>query len=133
MKKISIIAIFSLLVTIHISANAADKTAPIKYLMSIDYPAGAQGKQHYLAWVKSNAAVLKSYKEVESIVSYDNYYGANPHRLVEFNFSNMQNATKYWSYPKVHKVLQDLPKHSSVVKINVFIKRGDYVNKHRQK
>lgn len=128
MKKLGIIAIFSLLVTVYMNANAVDKGTSIKYLISVDYLAGEEGKQRYLKWVKDNAEILKSYQEVKSITSYDNYYGVTPHRLVEFNFSDMQSAAKFWSYPEVYKILQDLPKHSSVAKVDVFIKRGDYVN-----
>ncbi|SMM98605.1 hypothetical protein SPONL_2262 [uncultured Candidatus Thioglobus sp.] len=127
MKKLSIIAIFSLLVMAHINVNAADKGAPIRYLISIDYLAGEDGKQRYLKWVKDNVEVLTSFEEAKSITAYDNYYGVTPHRIVEFNFADMQSAAKYWSYPAVYKILQDLPNHSSIAKIGAFIKRGEYV------
>ena len=127
MKKLNTtLAILSLLITPHIWADTTNQTQTIKYLMSIDYPAGINGKQLYLKWVKNNVGTFKSYPEVKSIASYDNYYGTNPHRLVEFNFSDMQSATKYWSRPKIYKILQNLPNHSSVAKIDVFIKRGEY-------
>lgn len=133
MKKLNImIMALSLLVPIYADAN--DKqTESIKYLLSIDYPTGVNAKQTYLEWVKSNVPVLQSYPEVKNIISYDNYYGVNPHRLVEFYFTDMQSAGRYWSYPKVRKVLQDLSNHSGVAKVNIFIKRGEYQHKRQQK
>ena len=63
----------------------------IKYIFSIDYPLGKKGE--YLQWIKSIADILQAPEELQSISSYDNYYGGSPHRFIEFEFANMMAAT----------------------------------------
>jgi len=43
--------------------------APVKYVVSVDYPVG--GKYKYIAWVRSVAEDLKAPDEVRRITSYD--------------------------------------------------------------
>ena len=79
----------------------------IKIVSFVDYPLGK--KAEYLSWVSSIAETLQKPKEVLRIASYDNYYGSNPHRLVEFEFASQEDAQKYWEREDIKKILQDLP------------------------
>lgn len=96
----------------------------VKYVLSVDYPLG--NKAGYLEWVKSVAPTLQAPDEVQRIVSYDNYYGSNPHRLIEMEFANMGDATKYFEREEIRAIMEDLPNHTSRADISIFMLRGDY-------
>jgi hypothetical protein len=97
---------------------------PIKYVFAIDYPLGKKGE--YLEWIKSIAPILQAPEEVKRLASYDNFYGSNPHRLVELEFANIEDAMKYLGREEIKKILGDLPSHSSRARVDVFTLRGDY-------
>ena len=99
-------------------------SSTVKYLILADYPLGK--KAEYLEWIKSVAATLQAPPEIKRLASYDNYYGMNPHRLIEAEFANMEDATKYWERRRIKEIMVDLPNHTSQVHINVFVLRGDF-------
>ena len=66
---------------------------PVKTILLIDYPLG--GKQAYLDWVASVSSTVVGPSQLKTLVSYDNYYGESPHRLVTFEFANQEDATAY--------------------------------------
>ena len=100
------------------------EAVPVKLVWLINYPLG--GKADYIAWVASVAPTLQAPEEVERIASYDNFYGENPHRLVEFEFSSFVDAMTYFNRPDIAQVFSSLPDHSSEATIHVFIQRSDY-------
>ena len=99
-------------------------SSTVKYLILADYPLGK--KAEYLEWIKSVAATLQAPPEIKRLASYDNYYGMNPHRLIEAEFANMEDATKYWARQEIREIMEDLPNHTGQAHINVFVLRSDY-------
>ena len=97
---------------------------PVKLVWLVDYPVG--GKADYIAWIATVAPTLQAPEELKRIASYDNFYGENPHRLVEFEFDSYVDAAAYLSRPDVAAVFEALPDHSSEVSTHVFVKRSDY-------
>ena len=98
----------------------------IKYVYAIDYPLGQ--KRAYLEWVRSIADTLQSPPELRRLTSYDNYFSASPHRLVEFEFDDMAAAATYSERPEITRVLQgELPMYAVNVQISVLKRLGDYV------
>jgi hypothetical protein len=99
--------------------------AMIKYVYAIDYPVGQ--KRAYLEWVRSIADILQGPDEIKRLASYDNYFSASPHRVVEFEFETMADAARYFERKEISRVLQgELPNHASGVQISVLKRLGDY-------
>jgi uncharacterized protein (DUF1330 family) len=96
----------------------------IKVVYSLNYPLGK--KAEYIEWVKSVGASLQAPEELKRIASYDNYNGTNPHRLVEFEFESMTDATKYFEREEFRKIVEDMPNHASDSTVNYFVLRSDY-------
>lgn len=127
MKKISfLILIFSLLMPISYVNAHTQQTGSVKYSLNINFPVGQEGKTKYMLWVAKVVPILNSFDEVQSIVAYDNYFGVNPHRLVEFYFTDIKSAATYWSREEVKEVLKNLPLYSNSVAMSVFVTRADY-------
>ncbi len=98
---------------------------PVKLLWLIDYPEG--GKDAYIAWVASIAAILQAPEEVVRIRSYDNSdVGVSPNRLVEFEFKSFLDAATYLNRPEIAAILEDLPNRSSDTTVHTYILRSDY-------
>jgi len=100
---------------------------PIKYVISVDYPLGR--KQAYLEWIGSIADYLQVSEHVERIASYDNYFGASPHRRIEFEFETMSDAASYWSDPVIADILADIVNHGVDSGSKVLTLRSDYTQK----
>ena len=98
--------------------------APVKLVWLVNYPLG--GKDVYLDWIASVAPTLSAPEEVIRIASYDNYYGENPHRLVEFEFDSFVDAMTYFNMPEIAAVFEELPNRASEVSMHTFIGRSDY-------
>ena len=97
----------------------------IKFVYAIDYPVGQ--KRAYLEWVRSIADILQSPDEIKRLASYDNYFSASPHRVVEFEFASMEDAAHYFERKEISRVLQgELPSHAAHVQISVLKRLGDY-------
>ena len=97
----------------------------IKYVYEIDYPPG--GKDKYLAWVRSIAAVLQAPGELRRLASYDNAYSLTPHRVVEFTFDSPEDAARYFDREEIRLILKsELPAHSANIHIKVLTLRDDY-------
>ena len=100
------------------------EAASVKLVWLINYPTG--GKDAYIAWVASVAPTLQAPEEVRRISSYDNARGANPHRLVEFEFDSFADASTYLNRPDIAAVFEALPNHSSDASTHVYVQRSDY-------
>ncbi len=97
----------------------------IKYVYTIDYPVGQ--KRAYLEWVRSIAETLQAPEELKGLTSYDNFFSASPHRVVEFKFETLADAARYFERKEISRVLQgELPAHASNVHITVLKLLGDY-------
>ncbi len=109
-----------------IAQSSQDKMgkSAVKYVVSVDYPLG--GKAKYIAWVKSIAADLSAPSEVRRITSYDDFFGASPNRVIEFEFDSMQDAGKYFANEKVLAVFQNWNGYGVNAKIQVLSLRSDY-------
>ena len=108
-----------------VEAAAPDmETTPVKFVMLINYPLA--GKEAYLAWVEEVAPILAAPAELQRVASYDNYYGENPHRLVEFEFASFADAMHYMNRPEIAEVFAALPDRTSEVNTYFFIQRSDY-------
>ena len=112
------------LISSRATADQHERQATVKYVFTADYPLGKKGE--YLEWIKSVAPALEAPDDVKRIASYDNYYGSNPHRLVEFEFANMEDATKYFGREELRQIIGDLTNHTSRLSFNAFVLRGDY-------
>jgi hypothetical protein len=97
----------------------------IKYVYEIDYPLGE--KRKYLEWVRSIADTLQAPRELKRLASYDNAFSASPHRVIEFTFSSLEDAGKYFDRKEMVRVFQgELPAHGTNIHIKVLTLRGDY-------
>jgi|SRR6266511_1808485 hypothetical protein len=97
----------------------------IKYVYTIDYPLGQ--KRAYLEWVRSIADTLQAPDELKRLASYDNYFSASPHRVVEFEFDTLEDAAKYFARKEISRIFQaDLPAHGANIGITVLKRLGDY-------
>ena len=99
----------------------------VKYVVSVDYP--LDGKDKYIAWVNRVAEDLKAPGEVRRITSYDDYYGASPHRVVEFEFDTIEDAGKYFANEKVSAVFEVLTNYGLNAKVQMLMLRSDYAPK----
>lgn len=115
-------------VFIHRSDYSKDEhpTRTIKMVYLIDYPLG--GKAAYLEWVASVAPTLSSPAELKRVASYDNYYGASPHRLVEFEFDSIEEVNTYLEREEIQMINTELPNRASRATQLLFELRSDYVN-----
>ena len=111
---------------VHGQESAKSRSA-VKYVFTVDYP--LDGKDKYIAWVNSVAERLTAPAEVRRITSYDSYFGASPHRVVEFEFDNMEDAGKYWANEKVRAVFEDVTEYGVNGRVQVLILRSDYLPK----
>lgn len=107
--------------------EAAKGRPAVKYVFTVDYP--LDGKDKYLAWVKSVVEDLTAPAEVRRITSYDSYFGASPHRVVEFEFDSMEDAGKYWANEKVRAVFENVTEYGVNGRVQVLILRSDYLPK----
>ena len=98
----------------------------VKLVYLVDYPLG--GKDAYLAWIASVAPLLQAPEEVKRIASYDNLYGASPHRFVEFEFDSVEEANTYLEREEIDAVSTELPNQTSRSTQLIFELRSDYVN-----
>ena len=96
----------------------------VKFVYAIDYPVGH--KSEYLDWVKSIKSAIQSPDEIRRVAAYDNYYGGTPHRIVEFEFDDMEAATKYWARPELRDVIEQLVGKGANNQVQVYELRGDY-------
>ena len=99
---------------------------PIKGVIFIEYPLG--GKQAYLEWVASISPMLVGPPQVKAIASYDNYNGESPHRLVELEFANQEDATAYAELEDVMAVEAELDVRTGSWIQHTFELRSDYIN-----
>ena len=99
----------------------------IKYVYTIDYPPGQ--KHAYLEWVRSIAGTLQAPAELKRLASYDNYFSASPHRVVEFEFDTLEQGARYFERKEISRIFQvELPAHASNVHIMVLKLLGDYTS-----
>ena len=119
-------------VTVHTFIQRSDyaKTEegnwPVKGVLLIDYPLG--GKQAYLDWVESVSSTTVGPAQLKTIASYDNYYGETPHRLVEFEFANSEDATTYGELEDIKAIEAELDVRTGSWTQHTFILRSDYIN-----
>lgn len=103
---------------------ATEEGGAFKFVFSIDYPLG--GRDVYLTWVSSIAAGLQEFPEVKRITSFDNYYVAQPHRVIEFEFDSMVEAARYFERPEVHAAIHGTQDHGINMDLEVLMLRSDY-------
>lgn len=99
---------------------------PVKGVLFVDYPLG--GKQEYLDWVDSISASTVGPSQLKTISSYDNYYGETPHRLVEFEFANQEDATAYNELEEIMANEAELDVRTGGWESHTFLLRSDYIN-----
>ena len=107
-------------------SKTENPTRKIKVVYLVDYPLG--GKAEYLAWIASVAPSLQAPEEVKRIASYDNYHGASPHRLVEFEFDSIEEANAYMERDGVRAVSAEFPNRASRATVLTYELRSDYLS-----
>lgn len=100
---------------------------PVKVVFSVDYPVG--GKDKYMAWAKSVAKDLTAPDELRRLTSYDSYLGTSPHRIIEFEFDSMEDATKYFEKEKIQAISEAWQNYGVNMKMQQLTLRGDYAPK----
>ena len=98
---------------------------PVKSVLLIDYPLG--GKQAYLAWIDTVSSTIVEPSQLKAIASYDNYYGETPHRLVEFEFANQEDATAYGELDNIMAIEDELDVRAGSWTEHTFELRSDYI------
>ena len=98
----------------------------VKSVLLVDYPLG--GKQAYLDWVESVSSITVGPTQLKTIASYDNYYGETPHRLVEFEFANQEDADAYAALEEIIALEVELDDRTSSWTQHTFELRSDYIN-----
>ncbi len=99
---------------------------PVKGVLLINYPLG--GKQAYLDWVDSVSSITVGPAQLKTIASYDNYYGETPHRLVEFEFANQEEADAYGELEDIMAIEAELDVRTGSWTQHTFELRSDYIN-----
>ena len=107
-------------------AKTEEGNWPVKSVLLIDYPLG--GKQAYLDWVESVSPTIVGQAQLKTITSYDNYYGETPHRLVEFEFANQEDATTFRELKDIKAIDAELDVRTGSWSSHTFILRSDYIN-----
>ena len=107
-------------------AKVEDGNWPVKGVLLINYPLG--GKQEYLDWVESVSSTIAGPSELQTISSYDNYYGESPHRLVDFEYASEEDATAYEELEEIQAIEDELDVRTASWESHVFLLRSDYVN-----
>lgn len=74
-------------------ANGEKGDWSVKRVFLVNYRRG--GKHAYLAWIKSISGALGEIPELKASASYDNYYGAAPHRFAEHAFETLEAVAAY--------------------------------------
>ena len=98
----------------------------VKGVLLINYPLG--GKQAYLDWVESVSSITVGPSQLKTIASYDNYYGETPHRLVEFEFANQEDADAYSDLEDIQAIETELDDRTGSWSNHTFVLRSDYIN-----
>lgn len=93
-------------------ANGEKGDWSVKRVFLVNYRRG--GKHAYLAWIKSISGALGEIPELKASASYDNYYGAVPHRFAEHAFETLQAVAAYdaLEYVKGLRAQLDVRTHS---------------------
>lgn len=107
-------------------AKAEEGNWPVKGVLLINYPLG--GKQAYLDWVDSVSSTLVGPSQLQSIASYDNYYGGSPHRLVDFEYASEEDATTYEELEEIQAIEDELDVRTAGWESHTFLLRSDYIN-----
>lgn len=99
----------------------------VKRFFLVNYPLG--GKQSYLAWIKSISGALGEIPELKASASYDNYYGAAPHRFAEHAFATLEAVAAYDALEYVKGLRAELDVRTRSWSEHTFALRSYY---HRQ-
>ena len=75
---------------------------------------------------KSIAENLQAPPEVRRLRSYENALGASPHRVVEFEFEDLESAGRYFDRAELKAVFEDLISRGAHVRVSALRQRGDY-------
>jgi len=127
--KITSIVYGSLMVWALSSIAVNNAGAQIKYVYSLDFPLGQ--KAAYFEWVASVADVLHAPPEIKRIISYENYFGASPHRFIEFEFDDVEAAARYFNRAEVNQVFEDIVNHSLTGRVTVLKLKGEFTKQSR--
>lgn len=124
--KIKTNVFIGLLVWVVVALAAYPAMAQIKYVYSLDFPVGQ--KDAYFEWVATVSEVMNAPPEIRRIVTYENYFGASPHRFIEFEFDDAASAARYFARPEVNQVLEEVVNQSRNGQITVLKQKGEFVN-----
>ena len=105
----------------------APKGPRIKYVYALDYPQGKKGE--FLLWIENMAKRLQEPGELKGIASYDNFFRASPHYIIEFEFDTLVDAGTYFEREEVRKVFDDIVNRGINIKIQILQLRDDFTPK----
>lgn len=96
----------------------------VKRVFLVNYRRG--GKASYLAWIKSISGALGEIPELKASASYDNYYGAAPHRFAEHAFATLQAVDAYDALEYVKGLRAELDVRTHSWSAHTFVLRSYY-------
>ena len=96
----------------------------VKRVFLVNYRRG--GKQSYLAWIKSISGALGEIPQLKASASYDNYYGATPHRYAEHAFATLQAVDAYDALEYVKGLRGELDVRTQSWSEHTFVLRSYY-------
>lgn len=100
------------------------ESGAVKFVHTVDYPLGQ--KESYIRWVASIADALQQASGVKQVTSFDNYFGAQPHRIIEYEFDDMVTAARYFEQPEIRRVWDEAFDHGINRHMWVLRLLGDY-------
>ena len=105
-------------------ANGEKGDWSVKRVFLVNYRRG--GKHAYLAWIKSISGALGEIPELKASASYDNYYGAAPHRFAEHAFETLEAVAAYDALEYVKGIRAELDVRTHSWSEHTFVLRSYY-------
>ena len=100
-------------------------STPIKVISLINNR--EYGKDAYIQWAESTASIWQAPQELVRIRTYANEDSTmNPNLLIEFEFANFADVSKYMSRPEITAVMTDNLNYITNSTVHTFIERSAY-------
>ena len=100
-------------------------STPIKVISLINLQ--EDGRDAYISWTESTGSVWQAPQELVRIRAYTNEDPTvNPNLLIEFEFANFADASKYMSRPEIAEIMNENMNYITNSTVHTFIERSAY-------